>query len=83
LTEQLYEKLESGELHKENKVMSLKKYPNIVQLFGYKKTVDINNIKLMTEELMSSDNEEKKSKKSDSSNSLMDFDVVCNSSQKQ
>ena len=44
LTEQLYEKLESGELHKENKVMNLKKYPNIVQLFGYKKTVDINNI---------------------------------------
>jgi len=83
LTEQLYEKLESGELHKENKVMNLKKYPNIVQLFGYKKTVDINNIKLMAEELMSSDNEEKKSKKSDSSNSLMDFDVVCNSSQKQ
>jgi hypothetical protein len=89
LTEQLYEKLETGELHNEknketeNKVMNLKKYPNIVQLFGNKKKVDINNIKLMAEDLISSDNEEKKSKKSDSSNSLVDFDVVCNGSQKQ
>ena len=88
LTEQLYEKLESGELHskknneQEKTVMNLTKYPNIIQLFGNKKKIDINNIKLMAEELMTSDNEEKKSKKSDSSNSLVDFDVVCNSSQK-
>ena len=89
LTEQLYEKLESGELHskknneQEKTVMNLTKYPNIIQLFGNKKKIDINNIKLMAEELMTSDNEEKKSKNSDSSNSLVDFDVVCNSSQKQ
>jgi hypothetical protein len=88
LTEQLYEKLERGEIHNEknketeNKVINLKKYPNIIQLFGNKKKVDINNIKLMAEELISSDNEEKKSKNSDSSNSLVDFDVVCNGSQK-
>ena len=89
MTEQLYEKLESGELHTEKNheqqktVMNLTKYPNIIQLFGNKKKIDINNIKLMAEELMTSDNEEKKSKNSDSSNSLVDFDVVCNSSQKQ
>jgi hypothetical protein len=89
LTEQLYEKLERGEIHNEknneteNKVINLKKYPNIIQLFGNKKKVDINNIKLMAEELISSDNDEKKSKNSDSSNSLVDFDVVCNESQKK
>jgi hypothetical protein len=66
----------------ENKVMNLKKYPNIIQLFGNKKKVDINNIKLMAEELITSDNEERKSKNSDSSNSLVDFDVVCNGTQK-
>jgi hypothetical protein len=88
LTEQLYEKLERGEIHNEknkdseNKVMNLKKYPNIIQLFGNKKKVDINNIKLMAEELITSDNEERKSKNSDSSNSLVDFDVVCNGTQK-
>ena len=69
LTEQLYEKLESGELHTEKNheqqktVMNLTKYPNIIQLFGNKKKIDINNIKLMAEELMTSDNEEKKKQK--------------------
>lgn len=43
LTEQLYEKLETGELHTEKNheqqktVINLTKYPNIIQLFGNKK----------------------------------------------
>ena len=83
LTEQLYDNLEKGELHKDklNSKNGFKlKKKNIVKLFGYKTKPDINNIKLMTEELVNSIDleEEKNSKHSDSSNSLMDFDVVCN-----
>ena len=78
-----YKNIGYRETYWDNFLIHLKKYTNIVQLFGNKKKVDINNIKLMAEDLISSDNEEKKSKKSDSSNSLVDFDVVCNGSQKQ
>jgi hypothetical protein len=83
LTEQIYDNLEKGEIHKQDKFikkdgLKLKK-TNIVKLFGYKTKPDITNIKLMTEELINNSDleEEKKSKHSDSSNSLMDFDVVC------
>jgi len=85
LTEQLYDNLEKGELiksekkeYKTNGFLTLKKN-NIVKLFGYKMKPDMSNIKLIAEELLHHDSdEEKKSKHSDSSNSLMDFDVVCN-----
>jgi hypothetical protein len=86
LTEQLYDKLESGELKKEDlkeKTITLKKFPNIIKLFESKPKLDINNIKLMAEEINDSDNDEKKSKHSNSSNSLMDFDVVGGESQKK
>jgi hypothetical protein len=81
ITEQLYDKLEKGQLNeqneqkeqfeKSNSYFTLKKNPNVVKLFGEK----FNNNKVIYEN--DSDNEEKRSKKSDSSNSLMDFDVVC------
>ena len=76
LTENLYDKMEKGE----NKgLFTLKKMPNIIKLFDPKP--DISNIKLLVDEIGESDSdlEDKGSKRSDSSNSLMDFDVICNS----
>ena len=72
-TDKLYDKIEKGE----NKIFSLNKLPNVFKLFSTDS--DINNIKLKAEELCNFDaNEEKRSvNHSDSSNSLMDFDVVC------
>ena len=84
LIEQLYDKLEKGELsqseQKKNTIFTSKSFPNVVKLFGDDNNKPLfNNIKLNIDEVneLNSDNDEKKSKKSDSSNSLMDFDVVC------
>jgi hypothetical protein len=84
LIEQLYDKLEKGELsqseQKKNTIFTSKTFPNVVKLFGDDNNKPLfNNIKLNIDEVneLNSDNDEKKSKKSDSSNSLMDFDVVC------
>ena len=74
-TDKLYDKLEKGE---NTNSVTLKKAPNFFKLF-YNDT-DINNIKFKAEELCNFDeNEEKRSigNYSDSSNELMDFDVVC------
>jgi len=91
LTENLYDNLEKGDMYKHNRGdnnskdnlstnsgFTLKK-SNIIKLFGYKTKPDIDNIKIMTEELINNSDmeEEKKSKHSDSSNSLMDLDVIC------
>ena len=79
----LYEKIEKGEIYKdikyctdftEENVISLKKYSNnkignVIKLEGAD-----NNIKIQIDDT----HDEKRSKRSDSSNSLMDFDVVCN-----
>jgi hypothetical protein len=95
ITERLYDKLEKGEINisktmkkKELQLdnpITLKKFPNIVKIFG--KTEDkpnFQNIKLIIDEIkeMDSDNEEKCSKRSDSSNSL-DLDIECEPNKKK
>ena len=82
LIEQIYNKLENGDLYKseKNSIFTLKKIPNIVKLFGdNNNNMSLNNLQLQIDEVtdFDSDNDEKKSKKSDSSQSLVDFDVVC------
>ena len=80
----LYDKLEKGEFYNdikycsdctEENVMYLKKMDNnigdVIKLKGFND--DENNIKIQIEDT----HDEKRSKQSDSSNSLMDFDVVC------
>ena len=80
----LYDKLEKGEIYKdikycsdctEENVMSLKKMDNnignVIKLKGDE--YNENNIKIEIDD----SHDEKRSKRSDSSNSLMDFDVVC------
>ena len=78
-TDQLYDKMEKGENVENIASFSLNKVPNIVKLFTGKEDNNIHNIKLKAEELCNFDeNEEKRSlNHSDSSNSLMDFDVIC------
>jgi hypothetical protein len=90
LVEQLYNKLECGELYnnepkhinEQKKRNGFYKHPNVVTLFGdndvHKKPL-FHNINLEIDDIQEfgSDNEERKSKNSDSSNSLMDIDVVC------
>ena len=81
----LYEKMEKGEIYKdikycsdctEENVMSLKKMDNNIGDVIKLKGVNVNNndnIKIQIEDT----HDEKRSKRSDSSNSLMDFDVEC------
>jgi hypothetical protein len=81
LTSHLYDKMEKGELNKveENNIFTLKKMPNIFKLLGTDNKTEVNNIKLQIEKMVENDSdfEDKKSIRSNSSNSLMDFDVVC------
>jgi hypothetical protein len=78
LTEQLYNKVEKGEL---NTMITLNKNKNknVIKLFD--STIDKgNNIKLLFDDDNFSDNNDKERRSrnnSDSSNSLMDIDVVC------
>lgn len=82
LIEELYDKLEKGELNDDTKndTVTLKKYPNVIKLFGNEKSCKpkFENINLQINDIkeFDSDNEEKKSRKSDSSNSMLDFDVI-------
>jgi hypothetical protein len=86
IVECLYEKMEKGEIYKEikkcneshdchedNNIFTLNNIKNkigdVIKLRG-----DDDNVKLQIDDT----NEEKRSKRSDSSNSLMDFDVVSN-----
>ena len=83
VVECLYEKMEKGEIYKEikncnechedNNIFTLNsiksKIGDVIKLRG-----EDNNVKLQIDDI----NEEKRSRRSDSSNSLMDFDVVCN-----
>ena len=83
VVECLYGKMEKGELYKEikicnechedNNILTLNNIKNkigdVVKLRG-----EDENVKLQFDDI----NEEKRSRRSDSSNSLMDFDVVCN-----
>lgn len=93
LIEKLYDKLEKGELNEKNvlnhdddvnnkskfnSVFTLKKMPNIVELFGIENEMKPNfeHIKFAIEEINNNDfeNDEIRSKRSDSSNSL-DCDI--------
>jgi len=86
LTEQMYNKLENGELYtgkntsedinEKKQMITLKRFPNIIKLFEVKPQLNMQNIKIMVEEIHDSDYDDKRSKHSDSSHSLMDFDVV-------
>ena len=83
ITEQLFDTLERGELNKKNENKNHTPFgflhPKVVKLFGYKTKPDINHIKLLAEELLnhnSFEEDDKNSKHSDSSDPLMDFDVV-------
>jgi len=86
LTEDLYNKVEKGEIkrEKENEILTLKKFPMFVKLLGLeKKDLDIQNIKVAFDEInnIDSDNEEKNSvHNSDSEHEFMDLEVegVCN-----
>ena len=89
LVDHLYDKIEKGEIysdvklllkeetekektekHENNNIINLKKMGNIVTLVG-----EDNNVKLNIDDYI---NDDKHSRRSDSSNSLMDFDVICN-----
>ena len=81
LIENLYEKMEKGESSVNNKNKNkFFKVPNVVKLFGDKSLPHISlHIDDENGNENDSDNGEKKSRRSDSSNSLMDFDIVCES----
>lgn len=82
ITDTLYDKIERGEIYSDIKeiindndndnknILTLKKIGNIIKLTD----IDNDNIKMNIDDYI---NDEKHSKRSDSSNSLMDFDVVC------
>lgn len=79
LTEELYNKLERGELKHDKEILTLKKFPMFVKLFGLeKKDIDINGIKMMIDEIQEhdSDNGDKTSvNNSDSEHEFMDLEV--------
>jgi hypothetical protein len=85
LVDQLYDKIEKGDIYSDvnlllkektekdeenNNIINLKKMGNIVTLGG-----EDDNVKLNIDDYV---NDDKHSRRSDSSNSLMDFDVICN-----
>jgi len=84
-TDKLYDKIEKGDniINLNNNSIKLKKFPNVYKLLTGNPSID--NIRLKAEELCNFDeNEEKRSiNHSDSSNSLMDFDVVCDEDNKE
>ena len=74
--------MEKGEIYKEIKTCNECHEDNILTLNNIKNKIgdvvklggENDNVKLQFDDI----NEEKRSRRSDSSNSLMDFDVVCN-----
>jgi hypothetical protein len=82
LTEDLYNKLERGEIKNDKEIITLKKFPMFVKLFGFEKK-DIDGIKMMIDEIQEpeTDNGDKTSvNNSDSEHEFMDLEVqgVCN-----
>ena len=81
IVECLYDKMEKGELHKHITECNTEKNPFSLNYFSPKignvvKLTGKENVKLQIED--DTINDDKRSRRSDSSNSLMDFDVVCN-----
>jgi hypothetical protein len=64
--------------NKFNSIFTLKKMPNIVELFGADSKPNFEQIKFSIEEINNTDleNDEIRSRRSDSSNSL-DYDIEC------
>lgn len=91
LIEDLYDNLEKGKCNniyakQTNSSFDIKEFPNVVTLFGDSNNKQIlKNINFKIDEIQDfdSDIEEKKSKKSDSSNSLADFDVISEKTQEK
>jgi hypothetical protein len=83
LTEELYNKVERGELNNKEESYIVKNMPNFFKLFGLdKKDYDVNNLKLSFDEIseINLDNEDTKSvHNSDSDHEFMDLEVqgVC------
>jgi hypothetical protein len=90
MTEQLYSKMEKGELkknkdnEKNKKQIKLNRFPNVFPLF-FEKDIDLENVKLKIEELsgFKDSDDEKRSYNSDSSGSFVDFDVCKSDSDKE
>jgi hypothetical protein len=81
VTDKLCDKIEKGE-NKKNPYFSLSHLPNVVRLFTANQPID--NIKLKAKEVCdfdenNEDNEKRSLSYSNSSNSLIDFSVVCDS----
>lgn len=83
LIEDLYDNIEKGKCNnfypkQSNSIFDINNFPNVVTLFGENNKPKFKNINLQIDEIndFDSDNDEKKSKKSDSSNSLADFDII-------
>lgn len=77
ITEQLYSKMEKGEISKKNEEpLKLNKFPNIISLL-FPKEINLENVKLKIEELgeFKDSDDEKRSYHSDSSGSFVDYDV--------
>ena len=93
LIENLYYKIEKEkEKNTENKkndksifYKHLNRFPSIIKLFGDNMDTSISHISLQIDGIKENENdtfgeaEEKKSRRSDSSSSLMDFDIICES----
>ena len=83
----LYEKMEKGDLYKDIKYCNECSEDNLISLKNVKNKIgdviklegegDVDNIKIKIDDQKDDQNDEKRSKRSDSSNSLMDFDVEC------
>jgi len=85
----LYEKMEKGDLYKDIKYCNECNEDNLISLKNVKNKIgdviklegegegDVDNIKIKIDDHNNDHNDEKRSKRSDSSNYLMDFDVKC------
>ena len=75
ITDKIYEKMENGEIYQELKDVlneNKQKIGNIVTIGGQGQSLD--NMILTLDDIF---NNEMQERRSDSSNSLMDFDVIC------
>lgn len=92
ITEELYSKMEKGQIkkskeeenEKNKKQIKLNRFPNVFPLF-FEKDIDLENVKLKIEELgeFKDSDDEKRSYNSDSSGSFVDYDVCKSDSDKE
>ena len=90
VVENLYDKIEKGDIYKDVKetlkelTMEDVKPESEKSTFNFRKFVNLggnqDNITLNMDDYI---NDEKRSRRSDSSNSLMDFDVICENNEEQ